>query len=71
MPLAKQVVNLDLEDATLYLWTFRLIITSRYEIKTDLWADNRLLNYSIMSIVAVVVLVSLIVHNFDKIDVPD
>ena len=71
MPLAKQVVNVDLEDATLYLWTFRLIITSRYEIKTDLWADNRLLNYSIMSIVAVVVLVSLIVHNFDKIDVPD
>lgn len=69
MPLAKQVVNLDLEDAT--LWTSRLIITSRYEIKTDLWADNRLLNYSIMSIVAVVVLVSLIVHNFDKIDVPD
>ena len=45
--------------------------TSRYEIKTDLWADNRLLNYLIMSIVAVVVLVSLIVHNFDKIDVPD
>ena len=69
MPLAKQVVNLDLEDAT--LWTSRLIIASRYEIKTDLWADNRLLNYSIMSIVAVVVLVSLIVHNFDKIDVPD
>ena len=69
MPLAKQVVNVDLEDAT--LWTSRLIITSRYEIKTDLWADNRLLNYSIMSIVAVVVLVSLIVHNFDKIDVPD
>ena len=69
MPLAKQVVNVDLENAT--LWTSRLIITSRYEIKTDLWADNRLLNYSIMSIVAVVVLVSLIVHNFDKIDVPD
>ena len=69
MPLAKQVVNVDLEDAT--LWTSRLIITSRYEIKTGLWADNRLLNYSIMSIVAVVVLVSLIVHNFDKIDVPD